>query len=91
MKLHQTLSSLLVAASLVGAPIMAAADPAPITARSAPANTPKPASAEDVAHYAQAEQQSQDAAKFEGGARGIYIGGGALTVLLIVLLVIIII
>jgi hypothetical protein len=90
MKLHQTLSSLLVAAALVGTPIVVAADPAPISARSAPTNAPKPATADDSARYAQGEQQSSDAPNFEGGDRGIYIGGGALTVLLVVLLVIII-
>ncbi|MDQ3336030.1 MAG: hypothetical protein M4D80_12750 [Myxococcota bacterium] len=79
------------AAALIGSPIVVTADPTPIAARSAPANAPKPAAAEDVAHYAQAEQQSPETAKFEGGARGIYIGGGALMVILIVLLVIIII
>jgi hypothetical protein len=92
MQVHRALSSLLVAAALVGTPVVAAADPAPITPRSAPANAnaPKPAIADDVAHYAQLERLSPDAAKFEGGGQGIYIGGGALTVLLVVLLIIII-
>ena len=91
MQLHRILSNLLIAAALVGTPVVAFADPAPITAPAKPTNAPTPAPTEDLARYAQAEQQSPATADFEGGRSTIVIGGGVLTVVLIVLLIILLV
>lgn len=95
MQLTRALTHLLVSASLVGAPALVAADPTPTpiashASQATRATAPKPADAAEVSRYAQLEEQSADAAKFEGGGNGIYIGGSALTIVLIVLLLIII-
>lgn len=75
---NRTITNLLFASMLVGAPLVAAAEPAP-----------KPAIS-DEARYEALEKQTPDAAKFEGGGNGVYIGGSALTVVLIILLIVII-
>jgi hypothetical protein len=90
MQLQRFLSSLIVATSLVGAPYLASATPAPIATVSAPAAAPKASDATDVARYAELEQQSPAAATFEGGGSAIYIGGSALTLVLVILLIVII-
>ena len=78
MQLHRILSSSLIAAALVGAPIAASADPA------------REASVTDAQRYAELEKESPAAATFQGGGQGVYIGGGALTIVLIILLVLVI-
>ncbi|HEY5946490.1 MAG TPA: hypothetical protein VIV40_13400 [Kofleriaceae bacterium] len=83
------LSNCLLATALIGTPLVAAADPAPVSTQSTPAQ-PKAASAPDAEHYAALEKQTPAAATFEGGGEGIYIGTGVLTVVLIVLLIVII-
>jgi hypothetical protein len=93
MQLQRILSSLVLATTLVGAPYIASATPAPIATVSAPATTskaPKASDATDVARYAELEQQSPAAGTFEGGGSAIYIGGSALTLVLVILLIVII-
>jgi hypothetical protein len=93
MQLQRVFSRVVIASSLLGTPVAAFADPAPIAARSTSVTTPgKTAVAleEDAARYAQLERQSPAAGKFEGGGESIYIGGSVLTVVLVLLLVIII-
>lgn len=75
---NRTIANLLFASLLVGAPLVAAAEPAS-----------KPAIS-DEARYEALEKQTPDAAKFEGGGNGVYIGGSALTVVLIMLLIVIV-
>ena len=77
-------------AALLGAPLTASAEPAPIAAQSTPANTSKLVTAGDATAYAQREKQSPEAAKFQGGGEGIYIGGGAVTLLLVVLIIVLV-
>jgi hypothetical protein len=72
------LSNLLLAAMLIGTPLVAAADPAP------------KAEISDEAHYEALEKATPEAAKFEGGSDAVYIGGSALTVVLIILLIVIV-
>ena len=88
---HRLLASLFVGATLVGAPLVAAADPKPVAAQVAPAEQPKLATPDETAGYAEREQQAPAAAEFDGGARGIYIGGGALTLLLVVLIIVLLV
>jgi len=90
MHLHRIVSALLVGAALLGTPLAASAEPVPIAEQAAPATTRRVVSVDDAASYAQREQQSPNAAKFEGGSSTIYIGGGAVTVLLVVLLIVLI-
>jgi hypothetical protein len=91
MQLQRLFSSVLIAGSLLGTPIAAFADRAPIAATSASATKPtKTAVGEDAARYAELEQQSPAAGKFQGGGEGVYIGGSVLTVVLILLLIVII-
>lgn len=54
------------------------AAPAPVAGRTA-----------DQANYAAREAATPELGKFEGGSVGIYIGGGALTVVLIVVLLLV--
>lgn len=77
--IRTTLSNLFVAGALVGAPLVAAADP-----------RPTPVASTDEARYEQLEKESPAAANFEGGGNGVYIGGSALTVVLIILLIVIV-
>jgi ABC-type taurine transport system substrate-binding protein len=90
MQRHRSLSTLLTAAVLVGTPLAASAEPKPIAAQSVATPTPKAAVADDAELYAQREQQSPAAAKFEGGGESIYIGGSVLTVVLILLLIVVV-
>jgi hypothetical protein len=90
MHFRRLFSSCLIAAALVGAPLVVAAEPAPIAAETTPARTPKSAVAADAERYAALETKSAAAAKFEGGGQGVYIGGGALTIVLVILLLVII-
>jgi hypothetical protein len=53
----------------------------------APPTAPGPTS--EASEYAEREAATPELAEFDGGHRGIYIGGGAVTVLLIVLLVLV--
>jgi hypothetical protein len=50
-----------------------------------------PAPTSEVNRYAERESATPELGEFDGGHRGIYIGGGAVTVLLIVLLVLILV
>lgn len=86
----KTITNLLIASMLVGVPLVAAAEPAPKAAISESVSDSKSATVSDEARYAALEKQTPDAAKFEGGGNGVYIGGGALTVVLIILLIVII-
>jgi hypothetical protein len=88
---HRLLASLFIGASLVGTPLVAAADPKPVAAQVAPTDKPKLATPDETAGYAEREQQAPAAAEFDGGARGIYIGGGALTLLLVVLIIVLLV
>jgi len=90
MHLHRILSTLLIGAALLGTPLAASAEPAPVAAQSRPTNPPKLVTADDAMRYAQREKQSPEAAKFEGGGESLYIGGSLVTVLLVLLLVVII-
>jgi hypothetical protein len=84
------LSTLLIGAALLGTPLAASAEPAPIAAQSTPTTTPNLVTIDDAMRYAQREKQSPEAAKFEGGGESIYIGGSVVTVLLVLLIVVII-
>jgi hypothetical protein len=90
MQFHRILSSCLVVAALVGTPLVASADSAPVAAQTTPSREAKPAAVADAEGYAAREKQSPAAAKFEGGGEGVYIGSGALTLVLIVLLLVVI-
>jgi hypothetical protein len=90
MQFHRILSRCFVAAALVATPIAASAEPAPVAAQLTGVAEQQPAAVTDAERYAELEKESPATAKFEGGARGIYIGGGALTIVLIVLLLVII-
>jgi len=90
MHLHRILSTLLIGAALLGTPLAASAEPAPVAAQSTPTTIPKLVAADDAMLYAQREQQSPEAVKFEGGGESIYIGGSVVTLLLVLLLVVII-
>ena len=70
----------------MGAPLAAFAEPAPIAEQTTPPTTRKLVSVDDAAGYAQREQQSPKAAKFEGDSNTMYIGGSAVTLLLVVIL-----
>jgi hypothetical protein len=90
MHLYRSLSALLVGAALLGTPLAASAEPAPIAEHATAPTARKLVSADDAAGYAQREQQSPKAAQFEGGSSTIYIGGGVVTVLLIVIVVLLV-
>jgi hypothetical protein len=90
MQLHRIFSTLVLGAVLLGTPLAASAEPAPVAAQSIPASAPKAQVVDDAGRYAQREQQSPAAATFEGGGESIYIGGGLLTVVIILLLIVII-
>lgn len=92
MKLSRILSQLVLATTLIGAPLVAAAAPVPATptSESTPARAPSATPASDAARYAEREQQTPAAASFEGGGQGVYIGGSVVTVLLVLLLIVII-
>jgi hypothetical protein len=90
MHLHRIVSALLVGAVVLGAPLAVAAEPAPIAEQATPATARKLVSVDDAAGYAKREQQSPNAAKFEGGSSTIYIGGSVVTVLLVVILIVLI-
>lgn len=84
-------STLLAGAALVGAPLAATADPRPVPAQTE--RGPKAAAADETVSYAEREAQDKDkaVAEFDGGARGIYIGGGALTIALLVVIIILLV
>lgn len=89
---NRVLSTLFISAALVGTPLVAAADPRPVAAQVAPSSAPKAGTPDEVEGYAVREQQAPaTTAEFDGGARGIYIGGGALTLVLVVLLIVLLI
>jgi hypothetical protein len=88
---HRLLASLIVGATLVGAPLVAVADRTPTAAQIAPTNQPKLATPDETANYAEREQQTPAPAQFDGGGSGIYIGGGALTLLLVVLIIVLLV
>lgn len=90
MQLLRILSSCLVAGALVGAPITASAAPDQPTGQAAPMREASTAAVADANHYAELEKQSPEAATFEGGGQGVYIGGSALTLVVIILLLVII-
>lgn len=85
MKPRNVLSSLVLAASLVGAPIAALAEPAAVATQSSPTTV-----ASDAVRYAEEEKKSPAVATFEGGGQGVYIGSTAVVVLLVVLIVLIV-
>lgn len=89
MSARSILSRYLIAAALVGTPLAASADTAPVATQSMPAQV-KTATTSDATRYAELEKQTPAAAKFEGGAEAVYIGGSVLTVVLIILLIVII-
>lgn len=77
----------LVALSLASAPALAAAEPA----RDAPAPTEtvrRPAAADELARYAEREEQARPLEQFEGGRRG---GTEATTIVIILLVVILVV
>ena len=78
MQLQHILSTVLTAAVLLGTPLAASAEPASSAAQLTTTSAPRVAVVDDAALYAQREQQSPAAAKFEGGGNGVYIGGSAL-------------
>jgi hypothetical protein len=90
MHLHRSVLALVAGAALLGTPLAAAAQPAPIAEQATAPSTRKPVSGDDAAGYAQREKQSPKAAQFEGGSTTIYIGGGVVTVLLVVILIVLI-
>jgi uncharacterized ion transporter superfamily protein YfcC len=66
--------------------------PAPVASGSAEAASTAPVPASASQTYAQREKQSRGLEDFRGGeVVGIYIGGGALTVLLFILLIVILV
>jgi hypothetical protein len=75
---------------LVATPLAVSADPTSVAAQTTSAPAQQPLDAADAEHYAAREKQSPKASEFKGGSQGIYIGGGALTIVLIVLLIVII-
>lgn len=85
------LATLLVALSLAAAPVAPAlASPGDATAERAPG--PRPAAPDELAAYAEREQQAKPLEDFEGGRRGRGIETGTvIIVLLVVILVLIII
>ena len=89
MRLHQFVSSCLIASALVATPL-AAADPVRVVTATLPTPAAKAADMVETERYAAREKQSPAAATFEGGSNSVYIGGSALTVVLIILLVVII-
>lgn len=90
MQFHRILSTSLLAAALLGAPLAASAEPAPVAAQHAPGRTANPSVVADAERYGERELQSPASAKFEGGSEGVYIGGSALAVVLIILLIVVI-
>jgi hypothetical protein len=87
--MRHLLSSCLIATALLGSPVAAFAESAPVAAQVTSAS-PKPAAVADADRYAALEKQSSAAARFEGGAQAVYIGGSVVTLLLVVLILVIV-
>lgn len=87
------LSTLVLAATLLGGPALAGAAPAVVT-HSAPARVaamPAPASTTDSAAYAAREAKDVDVAKFDGGDRVLVIGTSTVIIVLLVILLVVLI
>lgn len=82
------IASLAILAGLAGAPAVALADTAPVAVEVQKTAAPAPASQSDVSNYAQRENQSKQAADFQGGNTVIVMSGAAFVVLVLLLLII---
>jgi hypothetical protein len=91
MQTHRFLSISLLAAALA-CPSVASAEPTTVPTEevaTTPTVAPDPAPVDDATRYAEQEKQTPAAANFEGGGRGVYIGGSAVTLVLLVILLVI--